>query len=267
MFKKFIKQFLGRGLGKSAIAKYLSKTFIFVFNPFTIEGSKLYLPQDEIQFLLGYDPIKKDAFKQVVKENDVVVDLGAHIGYYTMLAAKLVGPGGKVYAFEPYKNNFDLLKKNKEKNKYDNIVLENKAVVDKTKEGEIYTWHESRYHSLYVKEDKSSQKIQMVSLDDYFKNYSGKIDVIKINIMGSEGLAIKGMTEVLGKNKDLKIFMYFTPGRIKELGDNPMDCLNILKELGFKVKWLITKNKLEEAPETIEELVNSDDTKELFLTR
>jgi len=267
MFKKLIKPFLGKGLGKSFPIKFLSKSFIFIFNPFVIEGSKLYLPSDEIQFLSGYDPIKKDIFKHTIKKNDVVVDLGAHIGYYTMLAARLVGKNGKVYAFEPYKNNFDLLKKNKETNKYDNIILENKAVIDETKTGEIYTWHESRYHSLYAKKDKFYQKIQVVSLDDYFKNYSGKIDVIKINIMGSECLAIKGMIEVLKKNKDVKIFMYFTPGRIKKLGGNPIDCLNILEELGFKIRWIIKRNKLEEAPERMEELVESDETKELFLTR
>ena len=58
-----------------------------------------------------------------VKEGDYVVDLGANIGYYTLIFAKLVGKKGKVFAFEPDKDNFRLLKKNIQTNCYSNIVF------------------------------------------------------------------------------------------------------------------------------------------------
>ncbi|MDO8743417.1 MAG: hypothetical protein Q7J30_02615, partial [Candidatus Azambacteria bacterium] len=91
MIKKLVKPFLRRGIGGFPPVKYLCRLFIFLFNPFEIEGSKLYLPLDEIQMVWGgYEKEKIKIFKDEVKEGDVVVDLGAHIGYYAMLAAKLV---------------------------------------------------------------------------------------------------------------------------------------------------------------------------------
>ena len=57
----------------------------------------------------------------------VVVDIGSNIGYYTLIAAKILGSSGKVYAFEPEPNNYELLLKNIEVNGYTNIVPVQKA--------------------------------------------------------------------------------------------------------------------------------------------
>lgn len=264
MIKKILKPFLGRGLGGLFPVKYLCRLFIFLFNPFEIEGSKLYLPLDEIQFFTGYEKEKVKIFKDVIKKNDVVLDLGAHIGFYTMLAAKLVGEKGMVYAFEPGGANLALVKKNKEENRHNNIILEKKAASDKTGKSKLYFWGESRNQRLYANDDKPFAEIECVKLDDYFKNYTGKIDLIKINIAGSEGIAIQGMAELLEKNPDVKLIIQYSPKRILELGGNPIDGLNVLDKLGFKI-WLI-KEKLEPVNK-IEKLIEDNTTKELFCKR
>ena len=65
--------------------------------------------------------------KRIVRNGDIVVDIGAHIGYYTLIFARLVGPKGKVFAFEPEPNNFNLLIKNIKINGYKNIIPVQKA--------------------------------------------------------------------------------------------------------------------------------------------
>ena len=264
MIKKILKPFLGKGLGGTFPINYFCKLFIFLFNPFEINGNKLYLPLDEIQFFTGYEKEKVKLFKEMVKENNTIVDLGAHIGFYTILAAKLVGRGGMVFAFEPCKKNLALLLKNKEKNGYNNIILEKKGVGDKTEKGKLYLWGDSRYQRLYGSNNCPFEEIEIIRLDDYFKNYTGKIDLIKINIAGSEGAAILGMKELLKRFRDIKIIMQYSPGRIKEFGGNPIDCLNVLRELDFRI-WEI-KEKLETVVK-IEKLAEDYTTKELFCRR
>ena len=70
-------------------------------------------------------------FVQSIRPGDVVVDLGANVGYYTILRGKLVGEIGRVYAFEPDPVGFEILRRNVRLNGLHNVVLEQKAVSSK----------------------------------------------------------------------------------------------------------------------------------------
>lgn len=86
--------------------------------------------------------------KKILRPGMTVVDVGAHIGYYTRLFARLVGPHGKVYAFEPHPDNFAILQRNVRK--FKNVVPVQAAVLDK--EGEISLYESSigtASHSLF----------------------------------------------------------------------------------------------------------------------
>jgi len=102
-----------------------------------VQGSKMYVnPKDSgvgAHLLKSsvYEPYETKLFKQVMKEEMVVVDVGAHIGYFTLMAAKLVGAKGKVYAFEPDPSNYRLLVKSIHENGYRNVVAIQKAVSNK----------------------------------------------------------------------------------------------------------------------------------------
>src|SRR4030042_1016047 len=106
-----------------------------------IQGSKMYINVKEedpnmrktfqaYALNLIHEETTTDLFTKVVKKGDVVVDLGANIGYFTILAAKLVGSQGKIFALEPAPKNFEYLNKNIQLNKYLNVTAEQKAVSD-----------------------------------------------------------------------------------------------------------------------------------------
>src|SRR5262245_590665 len=104
-------------------------------------GHRMYLDKlDSLQLSLRkvYEPIETRLVMDLVKPNQVVLDIGANIGYYTLIFSKLVGPGGRVYAFEPHPTNFSLLDRNVQTNGYKNATVVRKAVADATGSLKLY---------------------------------------------------------------------------------------------------------------------------------
>ena len=79
-----------------------------------MQGSKMYLNKlfREVSHAGIWEPFETKIVKKLVQRGDVAVDIGANIGYYTLLFSRLVKLSGKVFAFEPEPANFSLLKKN-----------------------------------------------------------------------------------------------------------------------------------------------------------
>jgi FkbM family methyltransferase len=124
-----------------------------------------------------------------IKKGDVVLDIGANIGFYTKILSELVGETGKIYAFEPDKKNFSHLEKNA--GDLTNVDLINKAVSDKT--GTITLYQSDLLnvdHKTYETADFTSKtEIDCVAMDDIIPNK--KVDFIKIDIQGFEYFAFK----------------------------------------------------------------------------
>ena len=172
-------------------------------------------------------------FKKVIKKGDVVVDLGANIGYFTLLAAKLVGKDGKVFSFEPEPKNYNYLKKNIELNNYSNVFAFQKAVSNKDGRTTLFICaYDSGHHTInrdagieaYRRGRAGETKeveVELVRLDSFLEGKVDKVDVMKIDVEGSELLAIEGSKGILDKNKNIKIFLEFFPLLIKEMGSSP----------------------------------------------
>lgn len=176
--------------------------------------------------------------KKEIKKGNVVLDIGANIGYYTLIFAKLVGEEGRVYAFEPDPTNFALLKKNVEINGYKNVVLVQKAVSNKSGRIKLYlSKNNMGDHRIYDSGEDGRQHIEIeaIRLDDYFEHFEGRIDFIKMDIQGAEGGAIQGMYNLLNKNNNVKIVTEFWPIGLKRFGTDPEEFLRLLIKLGFKL--------------------------------
>lgn len=241
IYKRVVKIFSGYGIGefypvrvvKEFILSHLKSTFA------EVNGHKMFLDSKDSLCLSIYgiwEAFETELVKKEIKKGDIVLDIGANIGYYTLIFAKLVSEEGKVYAFEPDPNNFALLKKNVEINGYKNVVLVQKAVSNKTGNLRLYLSKDNLAdHRIYNSHDERRfVEIEAVRLDDFFKNYNGKIDFIKMDIEGSEGGAIQGMFELLEKN-NVKIITEFWPSGLKRFGMDPGEYLKLLIKIGFKL--------------------------------
>lgn len=200
-----------------------------------------------------WEPRETQIVVEEVKEGDVVLDIGANIGYYTLLFARLVGDQGKVFAFEPDPVNFSLLERNVLINGYRNVTLIRKAVWNET--GGLRLYLDDRHkgdHRVYDSHDgRESIVIDAVRLDDYFQDCSSRIDFIKMDIQGAEAMAVDGMRLLLRRNRHVKLLTEFWPVGLKRCGIEPAVFLRMLLSWGFNVY------RIEEAPE----LANVDQAK------
>lgn len=175
--------------------------------------------------------------RRIVKKGQIVCDIGAHIGSYTLTLAKLVGSKGKVYAFEPVPENLLLLKRNVQLNSHKNVVVIDRAVASFTGKAKLYlSKTSSTDHQLYSSDKKRNLIwVKTTSLDDYFKFHNVKIDFVKIDVQGSEMKVLRGMQGLLKKNRHITILTEFWPQGLRLAGDSAEDYLRSLAQLGFKI--------------------------------
>jgi FkbM family methyltransferase len=176
----------------------------------------------------------------IVKKGDIVIDIGANFGYYTIFFSKLVGKEGKVYAFEPEPRAF-LILKNKAK-RLKNVILERKAIGDKNARIKFYVDKSIAGSSIFKDAIYSLEAcipVDMISLDEYFRNLKGEIALIKMDVQGAEFLVLKGMKNLIKKVKAI-IFEYWPDG-LRASGIEPLTLLNKLEMNNFKL-FYIDKN-------------------------
>lgn len=191
-----------------------------------------------------WEEFESDLFKKYIRKGDVIIDCGAHIGYYTILAASKTGHSGRVYAFEPAMVNFDLLKRNIEVNKYHNVIPINKAVADKLGRAYIFSREKTTpSYQITFKENKRFKIVATTSLDTFFVQKEKRVDVIKMDIEGAEMLALEGMRKIISQNEQVALFAEFWPYGIKLLHRNAADFLHLLHFLDFKLYIIDEKKK------------------------
>lgn len=252
LFKTALKVAGNKGLSQTFIGKILKeygikncKTNQIVVNDYT-----MILDKDDVMqlSLFPYEQIETNLVKQYVKELDIVVDVGANIGYYTLLMASLKA---QVHSFEPEPHNFELLKKNVELNHFSNVILHNKAVSNingKTKL--VLADHGTGQHKL------GNSKFGTKTIDVEVTTLNlDKIDFAKIDVEGAELLTLKGM-----KVLPAKMIVEFNTENFKEHGYTPYEFFDFVRNYSIKQ---ITKNGLMEID--YEKLLENKMAANLFL--
>jgi FkbM family methyltransferase len=199
-----------------------------------------------------YEHEETDVVKTVVKEGMTVLDIGANIGYYTVLFSTLVGEKGRVLALEPSPYNFEMLGKNIEANNLANVVTLQRAVSDQGGEvvldvsGSNFAAHHLRRGDAQGEEAGDAVRVPCVRVDDVVAERGLTPDFIKMDIEGAEYLAVQGMRETMKANDNVLMMCEFNPPAIEGLGGDPAGYLDALAELGFRFFEILGKNRLRE---------------------
>jgi FkbM family methyltransferase len=196
-----------------------------------------------------FEPDETALVKRILHPGDVALDIGANIGYYTLLFARLVGPKGRVYAFEPEPANFALLQKNVAVNGYANVVLKAAAVTRAAGRLRLYraAGHMGDHTSYDTGEGREFLDVDGVRLDDLFAAEAGRVDFIKMDIQGAEYDALLGMSGLLEKNPQARLLLEFCPFMLRRAGIEPDEALNLLERHGFAF-FLVGKQGLLRGP-------------------
>ncbi len=211
-----------------------------------VDGMPMYIHKDTFEFenyVKGWEPYTTELWKQSVKEGALVLDIGAQYGYFSQLAAKRVGPKGRVYAFEPEPENFELLSLNVEMNRLANIQPVQKAVADRSASAKLILYQEgSGLHSIYRRPDsqgvttREEISVECIALDEFLEGSS--VDLIKLDIEGGEPAALEGMRETIARSPNLTMFAEFAPILLRQAGVEPWDYLDQIRDLGFEVHFI-----------------------------
>lgn len=194
------------------------------------------------EFLTGWlDMESTTALRDFVKLGSTVLDVGAHVGYYTLLLSRLVGPQGRVVAFEPDPLNLDLLRKNLSARKAWNVAALQTAVSDRTGAATLYRAAGSGNHSL-LPYTKAIEEISVgcTTIDDYAEeNRIGPVAFVKVDVEGAEPLVLRGMRRTLERSPSLAMLIEYNPRALRSGGTEPHDYLREIERLGFKL-WRLT---------------------------
>ena len=184
-----------------------------------------------------WEPNETHWFVKSVRPGDVVIDAGANVGYYTLLASKLVGPSGRVYAFEPDPTAFDILQRNVRLNGADNVVAEQKALSNENTTLKLFIASDNKGDDrIYQPENEQRRSIDVpaVRLDDYLRGKVEHVDFVKVDTQGAEYVILDGMKATLGANPDMVMVVEFWPSGLAGLGSDAGALLKLLRAADFR---------------------------------
>lgn len=186
-----------------------------------------------------YEPYLTDLMLSKINIGDVVVDIGANIGYDTVLFADKVGKSGKVIAIEPDPTNFEILQKNIKENKLFNVVPVQAALGDVNKKMKIYESEENfGDHRMWEEKGRNSKDVFCRRLDDLLKELEyEKINFIKMDVQGFEEKVIAGGEKIIEKYKPTIFFEYW-PWGAKNAGGDIQKMTEFLRKIYKKIFWV-----------------------------
>ncbi len=204
-----------------------------------------------------YEPLTTQLLEQLLQEGMTFVDIGAHVGLFTLPAAMWVGKSGRVVAFEPHPDNFSLLEQNIANN---NLPVKVEAVQSAVSDVSApVNLHTSKFntgdHQLFHQGNRNTIEVKCTTIDKYFPK-GATIDVIKMDVQGAEAAAFRGMTRTLDENKNIQIIWELSPAQLRDAGTTASELLDWLEALGFVFTIVDdVSGELKEA--SVEELLES----------
>ncbi len=187
------------------------------------------------------EPEFMDIITDELSEGMVAFDLGANIGYITLIMADMVGKNGHVYAVEPDPRNFEILEKNIQLNNYtERVSTYQTAISDRNGTCRFFHSKFSNLGSLCATGNTNGVIDVVVQTGDEF--FSNKVlpDFIKMDIEGAEVEAIEGMLKTLEKKRGVVKILIETHPMYYDPEDSFKQQLIKLFEIGYRVKYLIS---------------------------
>jgi FkbM family methyltransferase len=249
LYEKAYKWAEGRGIGNNILIIRL-KDFLDrpkLNKPIEVNGYQLFEGDKDVLGLLHHPAYEPETTELIRRYSEGIgLDLGANIGYFTLLMAQKCKT---VYAFEPAKQTFEILKHNIGINNSKNIIGESLAVGNRSEVLPLSINSTDIGSNSFVSQgsrEKGKDLVQVVMLDEYFKDKE-KPDIIKMDVEGWEQEAIEGGRSVFEHAKVI-IFENNLP-LLKKRGKNGDEVLKMIEGFGFKLRKL--GNKMDDVEDYI----------------
>jgi FkbM family methyltransferase len=203
-------------------------------------GRMLYLGGD-------HEPELRALLRHLPLAGGVALDVGANVGLHTIGMSRLVGPDGRVFAFEPDPHNFRLLETNLRLNDARNVTARRCAIGDA--DGVCRLARNPRnYADCRVTAELPgwvSREVDMTTLDAALPELpAGSVRFVKLDVQGSECRVLRGMRRTLARHPDVVMVVEVFPGGLRGAGASARELMELLAELGFE-GWEFTRHRLQ----------------------
>lgn len=188
-----------------------------------------------------YDQAEIALMSSVLGQGDTFVDIGANVGYYSLLASQLVGAGGQVHAFEPIPDNIERIRSAIERNAVRNIQLNQMAVGGGGGTLDLHIGDQRLGNSGWASVVPSERRanvvtVRQVSIDQYIAEHEiQSIRLIKLDIEGAEPEAIAGMHVLLTQDDAPDILCELNPWLLERRGLDSTAITKPLAEHGYRL--------------------------------
>lgn len=193
-------------------------------------------------YYFGYynnERVHTEYFRRLLRPGQVVIDCGANVGYYTLLAAQGVQPGGSVHSFEPVERTFDRLVHNVGLNEFENVVVNRQALTNAN--GVATVWvappNNSGTSSLVapLREFSAEERVPTERLDEYCRRAGiDSVDIVKIDVEGGEMEVLKGGESVLQRSQGAQVLIEVNRELLDRGGTSPEEVGLFMAAMGFR---------------------------------
>src|ERR671932_686799 len=179
------------------------------------------------------------------KQGDIVVDVGAHIGRYTIIASKRAGANGKVIAIEAHPGNYEMLNRNIELNGLTNVTTLNYAVYSKETKIKLFLPGEKSNRTIYntlistrATDEEKFVEVNADTLDDLLQNNEishADINWIKIDVEGAELEVLKGADSIMSNSKNITLLI-----EVHDIEDGKnvyRPIMDLMEKYNFKIEF------------------------------
>lgn len=198
-------------------------------------------------FIGSFENFEAKFIRDTLQQGNTVFDIGANAGFFTLIAAKKVGPAGHVYAFEPGVYELQLLRHNLKINHLDNVTIVDCAVSDKvgtaqfaiSNDGAMNSLAQTKHPSQKIKEWR---EVKVITLD-YFVEQQGikHVDFMKIDVEGAEKKVLQGATNFLTRLDAPMILCEFCDVTALGFQSSGRELWDAFVDLGFQM-WAIANS-------------------------
>jgi FkbM family methyltransferase len=193
-------------------------------------------------FFAGYIEYRETRFVQsVLRPGDCFVDVGANIGWFTLLAASLVGPTGRVVSFEPANVIREQLAKNVSLNRLQQVTIEPFGLSDVNGFAELVAGPPGNLgHTSFLPDHdalgRDRERVPIIRFSEYCKDHAlDHVRLMKVDVEGYEQLVLRGMEDMLRPEFVESLLIEIDDQRLRRLGSSSFDVLAYIASRGYEL--------------------------------
>jgi FkbM family methyltransferase len=215
-----------------------------------------------IYFFGVYEKETVDWFRSNLRPGMVVLDIGANVGQYTLIAARDVGPHGRIHAFEPNPISYRRLASNIEINSFANVSTHALAVSDCAGEVTLYVPDHDNMGEASLQMSQTGQRnitVRSVTIDEWARNAdlgaTPHIDLIKIDVQGLESAVLRGARQIMLRFRPI-IICEFEERWLRDSGTSSVELKRMLSELSYSANRITSSGLSQVATDEVHNFEN-----------